>query len=132
MMELDISEFFRAADPAAYSASVAELGQNAGAITWQAAKEADFRILDSKEKRHAFRLFVLDSGGWSRAEIAAWSHEELNALCIQWISGDMREAGLTGTDSDDWEEYEKQSEAGQCAGRIFRADDGRVYFYCGV
>ena len=131
-MELNITEFFRSADPAAYSASVAEIGENAGAITWQAAKDADYTILDNAEKREAFRAFVRDSGGWDDTECAAFSDAELNALCIQWIAGDMREAGLEGLDSDDWATYQEMSEAGQCAGRIFRADDGQIYFYVGV
>lgn len=130
-MELNITEFFRAADPATYSASIAEIGQHAGRITWQAACDADFLILDDDEKREAFRAFVRSSGGWGDAEIAAWSDTELNALCVQWISGDMREAGLSGGPDDNWQDYEQSSQAGQCAGRIFRADSGEVYFYIG-
>lgn len=130
-MELNITEFFRAADPATYSASKAELGENAGRITWLAACDADFLILDDDEKREAFRLFVLDSGGWVEHEIDQWSDSELNALCIQWVSGDMREAGLTGCPDDDWHAYEQAAQAGQCAGRISRADSGEVFFYIG-
>lgn len=130
-MELDISEFFRTADPATYSASIAEIGNNAGAITWHAATEADFLILDDEEKRQAFRDFIRSAGAWDDSEIAAFSPNELNALCIQWISGDMREAGLTGTESDDWEEYTQGVESGRYSGRIFGAENGRVFFYIG-
>ena len=94
-------------------------------------RDADFLILDDDEKREAFRAFVRESGGCDDAEISAWSYTELNALCIQWISGDMRESGLTGCPDDDWQAYEQASQAGQCAGRIFKADDGSVYFYIG-
>jgi len=35
------------------------------------------------------------------------------------------------TTPQEWAEYEAQASAGQCAGRIWRADDGAVYFYIG-
>jgi len=34
-------------------------------------------------------------------------------------------------DEIDWPEYQTQSEAGQVSGRLFRAEDGRVYFELG-
>lgn len=133
-MELDISRFFKEASPRDYSASMLELGENAGRITWRHALEdaPEFTILDNPEKLEAFREFVRDSGGWDGEECEAFTPTELNALCIQWVSGDLREAGLTADSGpDEWAEYEKASEAGNVAGRIFKADDGRVYFYCG-
>jgi hypothetical protein len=134
-VELNITEFFNAAEPFTYSASAAEMGQDVGRITWRAACDADFAILDTDEKREAFRAFVRESGGWSDDEIAAWSDAELNALCIQWISGDMREpVGFElgpDTTPEQWADYQSQCEAGQCSSRIFRADDGRVFFYIG-
>ena len=136
-MELNITAFFNACAPMDFSASVAEIGQSAGADTWRAACEesTDHMLLDTDEKREAFRAFVRDAGAWSDDEIAAWSDVELNALCIQWVSGDMREPvgfdlGPQTTDAE-WQEYERQCEAGQCSGRIYRGDDGRVYFYIG-
>lgn len=136
-MELNITQFFNAAAPMDYSASVAEIGANAGADTWRAACDdsANYPILDTPEKREAFRAFVRGFGAWDDAEIAAWSDSELNALCVQWIAGDMREpVGFElgpNTTAEQWADYEAQSEAGQCSGRIFRADDGTVYFYIG-
>jgi hypothetical protein len=134
-MELNITEFFRAADPFSYSASKAEMGDNAGSATYQAACNADFQILTTDEQRTAFRAFVAESGGWDEEEINEWSDSELNALCIQWVSGDMREpVGFElGPDTTDeqWQEYERQCEQGQCSGRIYRGTDGQVYFYIG-
>lgn len=136
-MDLDITEFFNGAAPMDYSASAAEIGLNAGPDTWRAACDdaPDYPLLDTDDKRAAFRAFVRSSGGWSDAEIAAWSDAELTALLIQWISGDMREpVGFElgpGTTAEQWAEYERQSCEGQCAGRIFRAGDGRIYFYIG-
>lgn len=131
-MELDITAFFNAAAPIDYSASVAEIGANAGPDTWRAACDdsADYPILDTEDKRDAFREFVRSSGGWTNEEIAAWSDLELNALCIQWISGDMREDGLSAeTSLAEWMEYETDDSK---LHRIFRAEDGRVYFYVGI
>jgi len=136
-MELDITAFFNAAAPMDYSASVAEIGANAGPDTWRAACDdsADYPILDTEEKRDAFRAFVRSSGGWSDDEISAWSDAELNALCIQWIAGDMREpVGFElgpDTTPEQWVEYQAQCDAGQCSGRLFRADDGSIYFCVG-
>jgi len=130
-MDIDITAFFNGAAPMDYSASVAEIGASAGADTWRAACDdsTDYPILDTDEKRDAFRSFVRSSGGWGDAEIAAWPDAELNALCLQWIAGDMREGGLSADMSDEqWAEYEAKARAGKCAGRIYRADDGWVYF----
>lgn len=132
-MDLDITEFFNTANAFDYSASQAELGENAGKITWNAACHADYNILDTEEKRDAFRKFVKESGGWNDAEIAAWSDNELNALCIQWISGDMRETGLD-TCEPDWQAYQAECEEGNCAGRIYggsmcvEGHQDKVYF----
>lgn len=130
-MELDITDFFNGAAPSDYSASVAEIGRNAGPDTWRAANEdsGDYPLLQTDEQREAFRSFVKDSGGWTAEEIAAWSDTELNALCIQWIAGDMRENDLNPDMSDDdWAEYEANENARHS---IFRASDGKVYFYIG-
>ena len=130
-MELDITTFVMQAAPMDYSASVAEIGANAGRDTWNAACEdsEDYMILDSEDKREAFRSFVRSSGGWTADEIAAWSDNELNALCIQWIAGDMREADMSSDWTDaQWAEYESDESN---RGRIYRGDDGNVYFYCG-
>jgi len=133
-MELNITQFFNTCAPRDFSASVAEIGQDAGAATWQAACEEETQILDTEEKREAFREFVRGAGAWSDEEIAAMSDAHLNALCVQWISGDMREpVGFElGAHSDDeqWAEYERQSNAGNVAGRLFKGTDGEIYWDC--
>lgn len=129
---IDITEFFNSCNPKYYYASRAELGINAGQITWENAvdKVDDYRPLDTAGKVDAFRLFAFNSGGWNDAEVNAWSDDEVNALCIQWISGDMREAGIDQQPVD-WEQYESDCERGQCASRIYggpMSTNGRVYF----
>ena len=115
-----------------YSASVAEIGYNAARSTWQAAVDDsdDYLMLDSDEKREEFRRYVKGFGAWTEDEIRAWSDQELNALLIQMIAGDIREAKLD-TDNPDWEQYEKDSEAGRVAGRIFKGSDSEIYYYIG-
>ena len=59
-MEIIITEFYNMANPFNYSASVAEIGDNAGYITWTAAKDAEFNMLDNPDKLQEMR-------GWARA-----------------------------------------------------------------
>lgn len=87
-----------------YSASIAEIGENAGQDTWNAAKSCDWNMLDTDEKRQAFRDWVKQSGGWSQEEIGAWGDVEINALFVQWVSGDIRE--MEGLDIEVWPEFE--------------------------
>ncbi len=131
--ELDITELFDSICPRDYSASVAEIGNNAGQDTWNAACEdaADYNLLDNDEKRETFREYVKGFGAWTDEEIHAWTDNELNALLLQMISGDMRESGLDQRPVD-WAEYQRDCESGQCSSRIFggpMSTDGRVY-YC--
>ena len=133
-MELNITHFFNTAAPMDYSASVAEIGNDAGPATWAAACEdsPDNMMLDTEDKREEFRAYVGTFGAWEPAEIAAWSDVELNALLIQLISGDMREGDLApDMTADAWIEYEERAHAGQCSGNIYRATDGEVYYYVG-
>ena len=133
-MELNITEFFNAAAPMDYSASVAEIGADAGRSTWRAALEdaPDWPLLDTDEKREAFKVHVRGFGAWDDAEIAEWSARELTALLIQMIAGDIREAGLSpDADDVDWAEYRARANAGHCGGSIYRGDDGQIYYYIG-
>lgn len=131
-MEINITKFYNEACPKDYSASVAEIGQNAGASTWNAAKEdaPDYNMLDTPEKLEAMRQFALSSGGWDAEEVAAWSDLELNALFIQWVSGDIREC-LEWDCEDIWANYQEMSEAGKVPSNLFKGDDGQIYFYLG-
>jgi hypothetical protein len=134
-MELDITKFFNEAAPMDYSASRAEIGQDAAEVTWRAACDDadDYALLDTDEKREAFKDHIRGYGAWSDDEIEAWSDTELNALCVQFISGDMREAELdSDSDSEDWARYYNDAEAGRVAGRISQSVSGdKVYYYLG-
>lgn len=130
-MQINITSFFKECSSMDYSASVAEIGANAGHTTWTNACEdsADYLILNSEEKLDAFRAWLKPWGAWNEEEISAFSDIELNALLLQWIAGDMRESGLDIDQSDNgWQEYETLSSNGQCQSNLFRDENGNVFF----
>jgi hypothetical protein len=132
-MEIDVTDFFNTADPSEYSASRAERGFNAGKITWaaamaRAAERPRNRMLNTPEQLEAFAGHMAGFGAWSDEEIDAWTVNEANALFIQLVSGDMREAGMDDPATFDWDEYEKNCAAGRVNGNFFKGDDGRVYY----
>ena len=128
-MEINITRFFNEACPKDYSASRAEIGQDAGTDTWRAANEdsEDYMLLDNDEKREAFREYAKRSGFSEGDYFAGWSNEKLNALAIQWVSGDIREAGLD-FENPDWQEYENDDNN---RGNLFKGTDGEIYWYVG-
>lgn len=115
------------------SHSIAEGGENAGKNTWKASKKEaeNTPLLNTPEKLQAMRDFARESGGWNREEIAEWSDNELNALFLQWIAGDVRELGADSLGEIDWEEAEEMQHEGQAPSNIFKGDDGKIYFYLG-
>jgi hypothetical protein len=130
-MELDITEFFNNAAPTDYSASVTEIGRDAGPDTWRAANDdsEDYPLLSTAEQREAFKALAKSAGFSEADEFSTWSNEALNALCIQWVSASVREADLSpDTTEEEWTSYEADDNA---AHDIFRGDDGRIYFYVG-
>jgi len=148
-MQIDITSLLEK-DQFPLSHSRAEGGQNAGQETWQASLEAakETRLLDTEEKLQAMRDFARSSGGWTEEDIAAWSDQEINALFLQWVAGDVRqcpaildeitfEERADSLDEIDWQEYEKQAESGRISGSLSRGNiEGsesfaRVFFYLG-
>jgi hypothetical protein len=115
------------------SHSQAEGGENAGRNTWNASKEQAQKtpLLDTEDKLEAMRDFARSSGGWTREEIAAWSAEEVNALFLQWVAGDVRQAGADSLDEIDWEEYEEMAMEGRIPSNLSKGDDGQISFYLG-
>jgi len=115
------------------SHSCAEGGDNAGRNTWNASKaQADKTpLLDTEEKLEAMREFARSSGGWTREEVEAWNADEVNALFLQWIAGDVREAGADSLSEIDWDEYEELASEGRITSNLSKGNDGRIYFYLG-
>lgn len=131
-MELNITKFYNETAPMDYSASVVEIGNNAGADTWRAAcgDSSDYMILNTDDKRQAMRDYVRGFGAWTDEEIDAWSDIELNALLIQCISGDIRES-ILDDDPHAWAEYYEQGEQCIVSGRLFSDDNGQIYYSIG-
>lgn len=132
-MDIDITEFVMGEDPSEYSASAMELGDNAGPITWNNARREAARkpLLTTPAHFKALRAWAKSTGAWDAKERAAWSKEDCNALFIQIISGDMREADMAGgfMDEFDWEEYHERAKEGQIAGNIFLCDIPDTPYY---
>src|SRR3954470_1910087 len=132
-MELDITAFVFGAEPFDFSASRAERGETAGPDTWdnamRAAKE-EWTLADA-EQIDDLKAWFAEFGAWARDEIAEWDAVRCNALLIQFISGDLREAESLcsgdGPGGIDWEVYETLSREGTLSGRMFLGSDGRVY-----
>lgn len=131
-MELNITKFYNETAPMDYSASVAEIGNNAGADTWRAACEdsSTYMILNTDDKRQAMRDYVRGFGAWTDEEIDAWTDIELNALLLQMIAGDIRESVLDD-DRSAWPEYYEQGEQCIVSCRLFSDDNGQIYYSIG-
>ena len=129
-LEINITDFFNSECPSDYSASRAEIGDNAGQDTWQAANECEYNFITG-DTREEVRAHFASFGAWSEEEIASWPDSELNALLIQDISGNMRDLlGGFGVFADawDWDTYENDENT---SGRLFKDDDGEIYFSIG-
>lgn len=133
-MDVNINKYFEnELCPSDFSASAMELGQNAGQLTWSYAKEEsqDTVLLTTFEQFAAF-IEHIDAMGFDFSEDEKpMNGQELNALFIQLISGDIRESiGLDQTPID-WEGYEKDCEQGMNSANIFKGTDNNIYYYLG-
>ena len=101
-----------------YSGSVAELGDEAGRITWNNSLE---RVRDEpiipKEALPEVRNYFSTFGAWSKDEIDSWDESEVQALALQFIAGSIRELEAYPT----YEEYQEAN------GQIFKDEDGQFY-----
>lgn len=143
-MELDVTNLVHYLEPELCSGSMAELGDNAAKITWNNALDEarSNNLLDDDEKRQDFRDYVKGFGAWTNEEINSLSDDELNALLIQLVSGDIRESEALSEccdllhDGEAWQAYQRESEAGQVSGRLFRVEGrknepAKIYYYVG-
>lgn len=134
MVSIDVTDLFNGDDACQFSASRAERGANAGPETWNnAMEEAGERPLIAAEQVPALKEFFQEFGAWEEEEIAAWTDQEVNALAIQYVSQDIREAhslctGRGGRFS--WRKYERLSQEGTIGGRLFEwsGEPGKIGF----
>lgn len=130
-MEINITRFFVDDDHAEYSGSIMERGLNAGPETWANAKERASRephLLNTDAERAQWRQDLI-AMGFSEGEETTTDPLELEALLIQYIAGDIRESGITENSMDEFAAWEERSDGG---GRMFRGDDGEVYYCLGT
>lgn len=130
-MEINITKFYNEACARDYSASVAEIGNNAGADTWRAACDDApyYNLLDNADKLDAMRKWAIETGAWNAKEVSNMSTNELNALFIQLISSDIREMQKLDGVGMNWDEYQEASERGVVSGALFVGIDGEIYYY---
>lgn len=130
-MEINITSLL-SLDMFAFSHSRMEGGEDAGANTWDAAKKHAASMhppsLATGEAIDAFRDWVADFGAWSEDEISTWDATECNALFLQFIAGEVREAGANKLESIDWQKYREDYEDGRAIGYFSRSDDGQIFF----
>ena len=133
--EIDCTALFASTgfDPWDCCNSVANLGQDAGELTWRASRRLAPALVLSEGQKEAFRDFVRSSGGWDEEETAAFSDTELTALCVQWIAGDIREGFGDGVSNDpaewDWEDYNERAERGSVSSTLY-LHDGKLFWSC--
>jgi len=120
------------------SNSVANMGRDAGRVTWENAKhqaEVEPLVLTTDEEKQAFRDYVQTFGAWDHDEIIGWDDVELRALFWQLVAGDIRDGfgDDLPTDPNEWNwiRYQKDSEAGRCSSRLFLSDDGELFYLIG-
>jgi hypothetical protein len=135
-MEINITSFFNSdVDMSDISGSQMEHGPDAATYTWaNAHREAKSHVpplLDTEEKLDAMRAHLKSMGFSEPGEDQ--SPEDLNALLLQCIAGDIREVCCDDEQGSAnwWREYESGCERGTYAGRMYRGDDRLVYYYLG-
>ena len=93
-MELSIPQFI-IDEPQAYSASAAEVGQDAGAYTWSNALDDVDQMPLTTDQVESLMDYFDSFGAWD--DIHEWSDEDITALTIQEIVRHYRKY-LAGAD----------------------------------
>jgi len=133
---VDVTRLVNEIDPFDLSASIAERGKNAGRDTWNNAKAAaeDAPVLAAHERDSA-RDYIANFGAWDEEEIAGWSDTELDAFVLQYAAGDLRELQSCcpgdGLGDVDWQEAERQAEAGRVSGTLYLDGDRLMLAFVG-
>ena len=112
-----------------FSASVAELGENAGAKTWNNAKRqaSNGPEVMTGDQCELFREDIRAWGAWDKEEINAMSQTELRALFIQHVMVEVRGAGADCIEDIDFDKYEEDASAGRLSGFLYKDSAGDVW-----
>jgi hypothetical protein len=114
MLEFDVTPLFAdKLDAYMLSNSVANLGDNAGQITWENALEAATEYpLATDDNRDEVIDWLKDFGAWSEGDLMQWNNQSLSALLWQFAAADFRDhwadyiSDFNETDFDSLEEYD--------------------------
>ena len=107
------------------SGSVAELGPNAGILTWENSKryaEAHPLLKTPEQIEEAKDYFKGFRAGLKR-QSATWSDSEVQAIVVQHIAACVREM----EHFDTYEAFKRAAEQGSVSGEVYKGDDGRWY-----
>ncbi len=126
-MEMNVTNVVNGIRPMNYSASIMEIGQDAGTITWSNAIDDSDHLIQGYDRAATIEHFA-DYGAWSGDELNASDDTELKAMLLQEIAAEMREHDITTFwDKEQWGEYMNSDNVG----RLFMGDDEQIYFYIG-
>lgn len=92
----NVSKMFDEIEPWLVSNSIANLGENAGKLTWEnalkIAQDAEQWLMsDAAEAVEGMREWAGETGAWDREEIAAWPDVDCLALFVQNVASDLRD-----------------------------------------
>jgi hypothetical protein len=115
------------------SNSVANLGDNAGQITWDNSLDAATEYpLVNDDNRDEVIGWLKSWGAWSEGDLMQWNNQSLSALVWQFAASDFRDhwedyiSDFNETDFDNLEEYDWDSITNEDS-QIF-CNDGKFYF----
>lgn len=129
MCEIDVTPIL-SEDCSLLSASQAELGPDAGKITWTNCLALAERLpLITDENRDDVRDHFRSYGAWECDEIEAWTDIELSAMVWQEAAASMRE--FQDYCDSDLEKYERECERGTISGRLWLSETTAT-IYLGV
>lgn len=101
-IRINLTKMFSQFDPRDCSASVMELGEKAGEITYKhardIAKKRSSWLVSEPPPLAALREWLGDFGAWDDEEIAKWPPRDCWAVFVQMIAGDLREHGVNKVD----------------------------------
>lgn len=122
-MELDVTPLFAdKLESWTISNSVANLGDNAGQITWENALiAAEQYPLATEENQEELRSYFKSFGAWEASQIQAWSLQGLSALCWQMAAADC---------NDHWIDLEELPEESPENSQIYH-HEGKFFMYFG-
>lgn len=128
-MEIKVTEYVKNVDCRQFSDSIHNSGlENIGLLTWNnAVRQIEAESLITADQQQEARDWLAGFGAWSDDEIKGWQDNEVEALLLQFIAGDIQEMEMFAT----YEEYQEAAEAGQVSSRLFKTGDDEWFYYVG-